>query len=160
MKQIQKTHIPFNKAVIYGLTVAALTAISSGASATNGIIHTCGFDGAESDTTTIENRYDGKPAKGVVLGIGAKATGESNVVIGANPSASHTSAIAIGYDSKAHDNQTVAIGHVAEALGEADIMVGKLAGNNNTSKGRNIGLGESALRDATSDNVVAIGTNA
>jgi len=167
MKQMQKSYIPFNKAVIYGFTIAALTAISSGASAAGGVVKTCGFEGYESDTvicgddtTTVEPLYDGKPAKGVVLGIGAKATGESNVVIGATPSASHTSSVAIGYDSKAHHNQTVAIGHVAEALGEADIMVGKLAGNNNTSKGRNIGLGESALRDATSDNVVAIGTNA
>lgn len=176
MKQMQKSNIPFNKTTIYGLTVAALTAMSSGAFAATitgtqldpnlNTDKTCFFHADSAtvicgdQTTTVEDRYDSKPAKGVVLGIGAKATGESNVALGAKSSASSTSGIAIGHESKAHHNQTVGIGHMAEALGEADVMIGKLAGNGNTSNGRNIGIGESALKNATSNNVIAIGTSA
>ena len=104
-------------------------------------------------TTTAADIVGGnKPGKSVAIGLSAKTAGESNVALGANSSASSTSGLAIGADSKAHHNQTVAIGERANALGEADIAIGKAAGENANSTGRNIAVGEGAVKDAVSAN--------
>ena len=113
-------------------------------------------------TTTAADVVGGnKPGKSVAIGLSAKTAGESNVALGANSSASSTSGLAIGADSKAHHNQTVAIGERANALGEADIAIGKAAGENANSTGRNIAVGEGAVKDAVlANNVIGIGTGA
>ena len=115
-------------------------------------------------TTTAADVVGPKPGKSVAIGLSAKTAGESNVALGANSSASSTSGLAIGSNSKAHNNQTVAIGERANALNEADIAIGKAAGENATSthnEGRNIAVGEYAVKDAVGvNNVIGIGTNA
>ncbi|OFK89680.1 MULTISPECIES: YadA-like family protein [unclassified Eikenella] len=112
-------------------------------------------------TTTAADVVDSKPGKSVAIGMSATAAGESNVALGSSASASSTSGLAIGSNSKAHHNQTVAIGERASALGEADIAIGKAAGENANSTGRNIAVGEGAVKDAVlANNVIGIGTGA
>ena len=115
-------------------------------------------------TTTAADVVDRKPGKSVAIGMSSTAAGESNVALGSSASASSTSGLAIGSNSKAHNNQTVAIGERANALNEADIAIGKAAGENATSthnEGRNIAVGEYAVKDAVGvNNVIGIGTNA
>ena len=112
-------------------------------------------------TTTAADVVDSKPGKSVAIGMSSTAAGESNIALGSSASASSTSGLAIGSNSKAHHNQTVAIGERASALGEADIAIGKAAGENATSTGRNIAVGEYAVKDAVAaNNVIGIGTNA
>ena len=110
-----------------------------------------------------------KQGKSVVMGQGASSKGETNVVIGANSSTAGpsdepsrvTGAIAIGAAASANHNQSIAMGQAASAKGEADVSIGKLAGDTVSSGGRNISIGESALKGGSGvNNVIAIGSSA
>ena len=110
-----------------------------------------------------------KQGKSVVMGQGASSKGETNVVIGANSSTAGpsdepsraTGAIAIGAAASANHNQSIAMGQTASAKGEADVSIGKLAGDTVSSGGRNISIGESALKGGSGvNNVIAIGSSA
>ena len=116
----------------------------------------------------------------IAIGDGASATGKSTVAMGLNANASDDAATAIGANSKATNASTAmgdgsqatglnstALGWNANAAGRADVYIGKRAGSgtNNVDNFDNVGIGESAVKDAGSatkavTNVVGIGTGA
>ena len=116
----------------------------------------------------------------IAIGDGASAAGKSTVAMGLNASASEDAATAIGANSKATNASTAmgdgsqatglnstALGWNANAAGRADVYIGKRAGSgtNNVDNFDNVGIGESAVKDAGSatkavTNVVGIGTGA
>ena len=116
----------------------------------------CG-DGTTSATNT------GNPPKSVVMGAGATSDGETNVAIGSSSLAKMTGTVAIGGSAKALDNQAIAIGLQAEAAADWDISIGRQAGFGTITpavEGRNIAIGDGALRNATApNNNIAMGTN-
>ncbi|MFC2540682.1 ESPR-type extended signal peptide-containing protein, partial [Neisseria sicca] len=140
--------------------------------------NTCYFDTTSynvvcgDETTKASDVIPGtipKQGKSVVMGQGASSKGETNVVIGANSSTAGpsdepsraTGAIAIGAAASANHNQSIAMGQTASAKGEADVSIGKLAGDTVSSGGRNISIGESALKGGSGvNNVIAIGSSA
>ena len=140
--------------------------------------NTCYFDTVSynvvcgDETTKASDVIPGtipKQGKSVVMGQGASSKGETNVVIGANSSTAGpsdepsraTGAIAIGAAASANHNQSIAMGQTASAKGEADVSIGKLAGDTVSSGGRNISIGESALKGGSGvNNVIAIGSSA
>ncbi|TAA77076.1 YadA-like family protein [Pasteurella multocida] len=116
------------------------------------------------ETTKTEDKVDTKPAKSVVMGLGATNNGEGNVAIGAKSQSSKAASIAIGDHAKALDNQAIAIGQNATANSDWDISIGRAAGQGAISKngeGRNIAIGDGALKDGENvNNNIALGTSA
>lgn len=116
------------------------------------------------ETTKTEDKVDTKPAKSVVMGLGATNNGEGNVAIGAKSQSSKAASIAIGDHAKALDNQAIAIGQNATANSDWDISIGRAAGQGAISKngeGRNIAIGDGALKDGKNvNNNIALGTSA
>ena len=159
-----------------GKTLANGKAISAATEGTD--YNTCYFDTVSynvvcgDDSTKALDVIPGdtpKQGKSVVMGQGASSKGETNVVIGANSSTAGpsdepsraTGAIAIGAAASANHNQSIAMGQAASAKGEADVSIGKLAGDTVSSSGRNISIGESALKGGLGvNNVIAIGSAA
>ncbi|EIG30109.1 ESPR-type extended signal peptide-containing protein, partial [Neisseria sicca] len=159
-----------------GKTLANGKAVTAAAEGTD--YHTCYFDTTSynvvcgDDSTKALDVVPGvtpKQGKSVVMGQGASSKGETNVVIGANSSTAGpsdepsraTGAIAIGAAASANHNQSIAMGQTASAKGEADVSIGKLAGDTVSSGGRNISIGESALKGGSGvNNVIAIGSSA
>lgn len=117
-------------------------------------------------TTTINKTTDNKPPKSVIIGKGAINEGESNVVIGPNAKAgAAAAAIAIGHDAQAKQDQAIAIGQHAEGNGKWDIAIGRFAGQSATpptgNEGRNIAIGDGALRHSNNvNNNTVLGTSA
>ncbi|PJK09627.1 hypothetical protein CO610_03105 [Lysobacteraceae bacterium NML95-0200] len=154
------------------LTAALLLAISGQAMAVTGTgsaTNYCFYDeNSQSvicgdDSTSIADTYDGKKAKSVALGIGAKTTGESNVALGANASAAKTAATALGAGAKAMNDYGVAIGFEAVANNTWDISIGRRAGADARASGdgRNIAIGDGALKGAkNANNNTVLGTSA
>ena len=159
-----------------GKTLANGKAVAEAAEGTE--YNTCYFDTVSynvvcgDDSTKALDVVPGvtpKQGKSVVMGQGASSKGETNVVIGANSSTAGpsdepsraTGAIAIGAAASANHNQSIAMGQTASAKGEADVSIGKLAGDTVSSGGRNISIGESALKGGSGvNNVIAIGSSA
>ncbi|WP_308447112.1 ESPR-type extended signal peptide-containing protein [Pasteurella multocida] len=104
----------------------------------------------DADTKT-EDKYDTKPAKSVVLGMGATNKGESNIAIGSRSKTEN----AIG---------AIAIGLNAEGNSQWDISIGRYAGqsaSNKTKEGRNIAIGDGALKNGLDvNNNTVLGTSA
>ena len=119
-------------------------------------------------------------ASAVAVGEDASAAGKSAVAVGAKSNASNDGATAVGYNTQATNASTAlgdgsqatglnatALGWNANAAGRADVYIGKRAGSgtNNVDNFDNVGIGESAVKDAGSatkavTNVVGIGTGA
>ncbi|WP_334054626.1 YadA-like family protein [Pasteurella multocida] len=116
------------------------------------------------ETTKTEDKVDTKPAKSVVMGLGATNNGEGNVAIGAKSQSSKAASIAIGDHAKALDNQAIAIGQNATANSDWDISIGRQAGAEQTNvskEGRNIAIGDGALKRGKGvNNNIALGTSA
>lgn len=116
------------------------------------------------ETTKTEDKVDTKPAKSVVMGLGATNKGEANVAIGAQSQTSKAASIAIGNSAQALSNQTIAIGQNANANSDWDISIGRAAGQGATSEkgeGRNIAIGDGTLRSGKGvNNNIALGTSA
>ncbi|HDR1471206.1 TPA: YadA-like family protein [Pasteurella multocida] len=116
------------------------------------------------ETTKTEDKVDTKPAKSVVMGLGATNNGEGNVAIGAKSQTSKAASIAIGDHAKALDNQAIAIGQNATANSDWDISIGRQAGAEQTevsAEGRNIAIGDGALKRGKGvNNNIALGTSA
>ncbi len=116
------------------------------------------------ETTKTEDKVDTKPAKSVVMGLGATNNGEGNVAIGAKSQTSKAASIAIGDHAKALDNQAIAIGQNATANSDWDISIGRQAGADQTevsAEGRNIAIGDGALKRGKGvNNNIALGTSA
>ncbi|HDR1007209.1 YadA-like family protein [Pasteurella multocida] len=116
------------------------------------------------ETTKTEDKVDTKPAKSVVMGLGATNNGEGNVAIGAKSQTSKAASIAIGDHAKALDNQAIAIGQNATANSDWDISIGRQAGADQTEvseEGRNIAIGDGALKRGKGvNNNIALGTSA
>lgn len=115
------------------------------------------------ETTKTEDKVDTKPAKSVVMGLGATNNGEGNVAIGAKSQTSKAASIAIGDHAKALDNQAIAIGQNATANSDWDISIGRQAGAEQTevsAEGRNIAIGDGALKRGKGvNNNIALGTS-
>ena len=154
-----------------GKTLANGKAISAATEGTD--YNTCYFDTTSynvvcgDDTTTAldfipqDNGQPPKQGKSVSIGQGAQTSGESNVAIGPKTVTANTGSIAIGVAASANHNQSIAMGQEASAKGEADVSIGKLAGDTVSSDGRNIAIGESALKGGLGvNNVIAIGSSA
>jgi len=154
-----------------GKTLANGKAISAATEGTD--YNTCYFDTTSynvvcgDDTTTAldfipqDNGQPPKQGKSVSIGQGAQTSGESNVAIGPKTVTANTGSIAIGVAASANHNQSIAMGQEASAKGEADVSIGKLAGDTVSSDGRNIAIGESALKGGSGvNNVIAIGSAA
>ena len=119
-------------------------------------------------------------ASAVAVGEDASAAGKSAVAVGAKSNASNDGATAVGHNTQATNASTAlgdssqatglnatALGWNANAAGRADVYIGKRAGSgtNNVDNFDNVGIGESAVKDAGSatkavTNVVGIGTGA
>ncbi|MFP4733250.1 YadA-like family protein [Pasteurella multocida] len=116
------------------------------------------------ETTKTEDKVDTKPAKSVVMGLGATNKGEANVAIGAQSQTSKAASIAIGNSAQALSNQAIAIGQNANANSDWDISIGRAAGQGATSEkgeGRNIAIGDGTLRSGKGvNNNIALGTSA
>ena len=154
-----------------GKTLANGTVLSAAADGTD--YNTCYFDTVSynvvcgDDTTKALDfipQTGGQPpkqGKSVAIGQGAQTSGESNVAIGPKTVTANTGSIAIGVAASANHNQSIAMGQEASAKGEADVSIGKLAGDTVSSDGRNISIGESALKGGSGvNNVIAIGSAA
>ena len=154
-----------------GKTLANGTVLSAAADGTD--YNTCYFDTVSynvvcgDDTTKALDfipQTGGQPpkqGKSVAIGQGAQTSGESNVAIGPKTVTANTGSIAIGVAASANHNQSIAMGQEASAKGEADVSIGKLAGETVSSDGRNISIGESALKGGSGvNNVIAIGSSA
>ena len=152
-----------------GKTLSNGTAVSAAATDYN----TCYFDTTsynvvcgDDNTTALDfipqdNGQSPKQGKSVAIGQGAQTSGESNVAIGPKTVTANTGSIAIGVAASANHNQSIAMGQEASAKGEADVSIGKLAGDTVSSDGRNIAIGESALKGGLGvNNVIAIGSSA
>ncbi|MCL7826545.1 YadA-like family protein [Pasteurella multocida] len=116
-------------------------------------------------TTKTEDKADNKPAKSVVMGVGATNKGESNVAIGVNSKTENaTAAIAVGASASAKANYAIAVGFEAEGNGQWDISIGRFAGkgaSTSAGEGRNIAIGDGALKDGKNvNNNIALGTGA
>ncbi|MFK3558615.1 YadA-like family protein [Pasteurella multocida] len=115
-------------------------------------------------TTKTTEKVDNKPAKSVVMGLGATNNGEASVAIGAQSQSNKAASIAIGNSAQALSNQTVAIGQNATANSDWDISIGRAAGQGATSEkgeGRNIAIGDGTLRSGKGvNNNIALGTSA
>ncbi|EGP02597.1 Hsf, partial [Pasteurella multocida subsp. multocida str. Anand1_goat] len=108
---------------------------------------------------------DNKPAKSVVMGVGATNKGESNVAIGVNSKTENaTAAIAVGSSASAKANYAIAVGFEAEGNSQWDISIGRFAGKGATTEkgeGRNIAIGDGALKNGKNvNNNIALGTGA
>mgnify|MGYP000485652848 CR=1 FL=1 len=136
-----------------------------------------------STITGTNSNYDNDGATGtnaLAAGPNAKATGKDTVAVGLNAQASNDSAVAVGANTLATNASTAlgdhstatglnatALGWQANAAGRADVFIGKQAGfgTNNSDNFDNVGIGESAAKNAGSPtkavtNIVAIGTGA
>ncbi|HDR1869193.1 TPA: YadA-like family protein [Pasteurella multocida] len=116
-------------------------------------------------TTKTEDKADNKPAKSVVMGVGATNKGESNVAIGVNSKTENaTAAIAVGSSASAKANYAIAVGFEAEGNSQWDISIGRFAGKGATTEkgeGRNIAIGDGALKNGKNvNNNIALGTGA
>ncbi len=130
---------------------------------------TCFFDTTTQsvicgDATTSATNTGNTP-KSVVMGLEATSNGESNVAVGRASQAAGTAAIALGNSAQAKANSSVAIGNTAQANAQWDISIGREAGLNTTpsttGEGRNIAIGDGALRTAVNpQNNIAMGTGA
>lgn len=100
----------------------------------------------------------------VAVGTNVAATADASVAVGSQAAASGGSAVAIGNTAKAVHEQSVAVGENAQASAKWDISIGRQAGYNQTSPvsdGRNIAIGDGALKGAVSpNNNTALGTSA
>ena len=132
------------------------------------------------DTIAMGSKAMAVEQSAIAIGANSAAKGKSTVAIGLNASASEDAATAIGANSKATNASTAmgdgsqatglnstALGWNANAAGRADVYIGKRAGSgtNNVDNFDNVGIGESAVKDAGSatkavTNVVGIGTGA
>ncbi|HDX1178932.1 TPA: YadA-like family protein [Pasteurella multocida] len=117
------------------------------------------------ETTKTEDKADNKPAKSVVMGVGATNKGESNVAIGVNSKTENaTAAIAVGSSASAKANYAIAVGFEAEGNSQWDISIGRFAGKGATTEkgeGRNIAIGDGALKNGKNvNNNIALGTGA
>ncbi|EGY51475.1 ESPR-type extended signal peptide-containing protein, partial [Neisseria shayeganii] len=141
-----------------------------GDNSSSGNSHYCVYDETSQtvicgdETTESVDTVAGKPAKSVLLGKEANNTGESNVAIGLKSQSAEAASVAIGSEAKALHNQSVAIGQNAEAHADWDISIGRRAGAetvNPAAEGRNVAIGDGALRKAVSpNNNIAMGTSA
>lgn len=119
----------------------------------------------DENTKTVD-KFNNKTPKSVVIGKGAVNEGESNVAVGATAkTGATTAAIAIGNAAQANKDYAIAVGHEAQGNGKWDISIGRLAGQNatpaNNSEGRNIAIGDGALKDGKNvNNNTALGTSA
>uniref|UniRef100_UPI00403D866C YadA-like family protein n=1 Tax=Pasteurella multocida TaxID=747 RepID=UPI00403D866C len=118
----------------------------------------------DADTKT-EDKYDTKPAKSVVLGMGATNKGESNIAIGSRSKTENAiGAIAMGANAVSKADQAIAIGLNAEGNSQWDISIGRYAGqsaSNKTKEGRNIAIGDGALKNGLDvNNNTVLGTSA
>ncbi|MGC6358919.1 YadA-like family protein [Bisgaard Taxon 45] len=117
------------------------------------------------ETTKTDDKADNKPAKSVVMGLGATNKGESNVAIGVSSKTENaTAAIAVGASASAKANYAIAVGFETEGNGQWDISIGRFAGKGATTEkgeGRNIAIGDGALKDGKNvNNNIALGTGA
>ncbi|XWY19175.1 YadA-like family protein [Bisgaard Taxon 45] len=117
------------------------------------------------ETTKTDDKSDNKPAKSVVMGLGATNKGESNVTIGSSSKTENaTGAVAIGSSAMAKADQAIAVGLGAEGNGKWDISIGRFAGKGASTEkgeGRNIAIGDGALKDGKNvNNNIALGTGA
>ena len=171
-------------AIMSGLLLASgqvMAAANNGKTLSNGTAvpaaatdyNTCYFDTVsynvvcgDDNTTALDfipqdNGQSPKQGKSVSIGQGAQTSGESNVAIGPKTVTANTGSIAIGAAASANHNQSIAMGQEASAKGEADVSIGKSAGDTVSSGGRNISIGESALKGGSGvNNVIAIGSAA
>ncbi|HDR1002878.1 YadA-like family protein [Pasteurella multocida] len=116
-------------------------------------------------TTKTTDKTDNKPAKSVVMGLGATNKGESNVAIGVSSKTENaTAAIAVGASASAKANYAIAVGFEAEGNGQWDISIGRFAGkgaSTSAGEGRNIAIGDGALKNGKNvNNNIALGTGA
>ncbi|URH98026.1 YadA-like family protein [Pasteurella multocida] len=116
-------------------------------------------------TTKTTDKTDNKPAKSVVMGLGATNKGESNVAIGVSSKTENaTAAIAVGASASAKANYAIAVGFEAEGNGQWDISIGRFAGkgaSTSAGEGRNIAIGDGALKDSGPvNNNTVLGTGA
>ncbi len=116
-------------------------------------------------TTKTTDKTDNKPAKSVVMGLGATNKGESNVAIGVSSKTENaTAAIAVGASASAKANYAIAVGFEAEGNSQWDISIGRFAGKGATTEkgeGRNIAIGDGALKNGKNvNNNIALGTGA
>ncbi len=118
------------------------------------------------DTTKTIDKFNDKTPKSVVIGKGAINQGESNVALGSTAKTGEaTAAIAIGNAAQANKDYTIAVGHEAEGNGKWDISIGRFAGKDatppNSEEGRNIAIGDGALKEGKNlNNNIALGTGA
>ena len=132
------------------------------------------------DTIAMGSEAMAVEQSAIAIGANSAAKGKSTVAIGLNASASEDAATAVGHNTQATNASTAlgdgsqatglnstALGWNANAAGRADVYIGKRAGSgtNNVDNFDNVGIGESAVKDAGSatkavTNVVGIGTGA
>ncbi|MXN89351.1 YadA-like family protein [Pasteurella canis] len=130
----------------------------------------CFFDkSAESvicgnESTKTIDKFNGKTPKSVVIGKGAINQGESNVALGSTAKTGEaTAAIAIGNAAQANKDYAIAVGNEAQGNGKWDISIGRFAGKDatppNGEEGRNIAIGDGALKEGKNiNNNTALGT--
>ncbi|MCS4534710.1 YadA-like family protein [Neisseria montereyensis] len=118
-------------------------------------------------TTNLGNNRDKAGATGlyaVAAGVNAQAAGDASLAAGSDAKAMSGSAVALGDRAQALDNQAIAIGQQATANSDWDISIGRRAGLNVVnvaSEGRNIAIGDGALREADApNNNIVMGTDA
>ncbi|UOO77421.1 YadA-like family protein [Neisseria sp. Dent CA1/247] len=100
----------------------------------------------------------------VAIGTNAQTLSDSTVAIGNQSKSNGGSSVALGDRAEALDNQAIAIGQEAKANADWDISIGRRAGKdtrNVAQEGRNIAIGDGALREADApNNNTALGTDA
>ena len=119
------------------------------------------------DNGVKQNNYSNDGAVGLnalAAGVNAASSGDAAVAVGSGVNATGGSAVALGDRAEALASQAVAIGQEAKANAAWDISIGRRAGQgtiNARSEGRNIAIGDGALRGAEGpNNNTAIGTDA
>ncbi|SUA36808.1 adhesin [Neisseria zoodegmatis] len=100
----------------------------------------------------------------VAIGTNAQTLSDATVAIGNQSKSNGGSSVALGDRAEALDNQAIAIGQEAKATADWDISIGRRAGKgvvNVAEEGRNIAIGDGALREADApNNNTALGTDA
>lgn len=120
------------------------------------------------DRGTERNNYNNDGASGLnalAAGVNAVSRGDAAVAVGSGVNVTGGAAVALGDRAEALNNQAIAIGQEAKSNAAWDISIGRRAGygtiNARTDAGRNIAIGDGALKQADSpNNNTAIGTDA
>ena len=158
------------------------TAVGTGSAATGGSSSAFGNDANAGgwSAVAVGRASTASGASAVAVGETATASAQKTVAVGFNAQATKDGAVAVGSDSLATNASTAlgdhstatglnatALGWQANAAGRADVFIGKQAGfgTNNSDNFDNVGIGESAAKNAGSPtkavtNIVAIGTGA